>query len=332
MSKILIYLPIILLSKFSQLYGQIELPKVSSSDQIVFHQAYTLSYNEQHEQASWVAYELTASEVRGATKRKDNFKPDPKVTTSSASLADYKGSGYDRGHLAPAADMKWSPTTMSESFFMSNMSPQTPGFNRGIWKRLEGQVRGWALNNQSVYVATGGVLKGNLPTIGRNGVSIPRYYYKVILDYNEPELKGIGFLMANQKLSGSLESFAVSIDKVEQATGINFFHSLPDEIENEIEANLDLRKWDFKPYRPSSASGGTAVQCMGNTKKGLRCKNKTNNTNRYCYLHGPNKTQIDKSSPKLFVSVQCSGTTKKGLRCKRKTKSSNGRCYQHGGN
>jgi len=312
--------------------GQIELPEPLPSEQIVYHQAYTLSYNEIHEQASWVAYELTASEVRGTAKRKDNFKPDFKVITGSASLADYKGSGYDRGHLAPAADMKWSSAIMSESFFMSNMSPQTPGFNRGIWKRLEAQVRGWAVENRSIYVATAGVLKGNLPTIGRNGVSIPRYYYKVILDYNEPELKGIGFLMANQKLSGSLESFAVSIDKVEQATGINFFHSLPDEIENEIEANLDLRKWDFKPYSPSSASGGTAVQCMGNTKKGIRCKNKTNNTNGYCYLHGPNKTQIDKSSPKLSMSVQCSGITKKGMRCKRKTKSSNGRCYQHGGN
>ena len=212
---------------------------------------------------------------------------------------------------------------------MSNMSPQEPGFNRGIWKRLEAQVRAWAINNQSVYVATGGVLKGNLPTIGRNGVSIPRYYYKVILDYNEPELKGIGFLMGNQKLSGSLKSFAVSIDKVEEFTGINFFHSVPDGIENEIEANLDLRKWDFKPYSPSSASGGTAVQCMGNTKKGLRCKNKTNNTNGYCYLNGSNKSQYNTSNSKLTVAIQCSGITKKGMRCKRKTKNFNGRCYQH---
>ena len=331
MKKIL-YLSIVLILCQSRGIGQIELPKPLPSEQVVSHQAYSLSYNEQHEQASWVAYELTASEVRGTTKRKDSFRPDSKVITGSASLADYKGSGYDRGHLAPAADMKWSSSTMSESFFMSNMSPQEPGFNRGIWKRLEAQVRAWAINNQSVYVATAGVLKGNLPTIGRNGVSIPNYYYKVILDYNGPELKGIGFLIPNRKASSSLESFAVSIDKVEQATGINFFHSLPDEIENTIEASLDLTLWSFKPYRASSSGGGTAVQCLGKTKKGLRCKNKTNNTNSYCYLHGPNKTQIDKSSPQLSVSVQCGGITKKGMRCKRKTKSSNGKCFQHGGN
>ena len=327
-----LYLLLILFICPSQGTGQIELPKPLPSEQIVYHQAYTLSYNELHEQASWVAYELTASEVRGTAKRKDDFKADFNIRTGSASLADYKGSGYDRGHLAPAADMKWSSAIMSESFFMSNMSPQAPSFNRGIWKRLESQVRGWAVENRSVYIATGGVLQGNLPSIGRNAVSIPRYYYKVILDYNEPGMKGIGFLMENKKLTGSLESFALSIDDIEKMTGIDFFHSLPDKIENEIEEKLDISKWNFNPYNASSSTGGTAMQCGGITKEGFRCKNKTNNSNGYCHLHGPNKTQINKSSPKLSASVQCNGITKKGLRCKRKTKSSNGKCYQNGGN
>ena len=119
-----------------QAIAQIANPKPIIGEQIVNHLGYSLSYNEKNEQASWVAYELTADQVRGTVKRKDSFRSDPLIKTGSASLSDYKGSGYDRGHLAPAADMKWSTTAMSESFFMSNMSPQLPGFNRGIWKKL----------------------------------------------------------------------------------------------------------------------------------------------------------------------------------------------------
>ena len=118
------------------------LPSQQSNGQIVHHANYTLQYNEEHEQASWVAYRLTSHHLQNpSTKRKDNFRSDPKVKTGSATLSDYKGSGYDRGHLAPAADFKWSSTAMSESFYMSNMSPQVPGFNRGIWKKLESKIR-----------------------------------------------------------------------------------------------------------------------------------------------------------------------------------------------
>jgi len=126
---------------------------------------------------------------------------------------------------------------------MSNMSPQKPGFNRGIWKKLETLVRKWAVDNGSIYIATGGLLKGKLQTIGKNQVSIPEYYYKVILDYREPEIKGIGFILKNQKSSDPLRSFAVSIDEVEKMTGIDFFHSLPDAIENEIELKYDIEIW-----------------------------------------------------------------------------------------
>ena len=114
------------------------LPSQQGNGQIVHHTNYTLQYNEEHEQASWVAYRLTGQQIQNpSTKRKDNFRSDPKVKTGSASLSDYKGSGYDRGHLAPAADFKWSATAMSESFYMSNMSPQVPSFNRGIWKNMK---------------------------------------------------------------------------------------------------------------------------------------------------------------------------------------------------
>ena len=244
-------------------FAQSELPKPKPSDVIIHHVGYVLSYNETHEQANWVAYELTLEEVKGTFKRTNDFRPDLKVKTGSATLADYRGSGYDRGHLAPAADMKWSTVAMSESFYMSNMSPQRPSFNRGIWKRLEEQVRKWAVDNKSVYIATGGVLIPGLSKIGPNGVSIPKMFYKVILDYQEPELKGIGFVLPNRGSKEPLQNYAVTIDKVESLTGIDFFYALPDEIEEEIESKISLRKWIFSRTKTSYKQYSKREQLVG---------------------------------------------------------------------
>ena len=227
------------------IFAQIELPKPKPGDIIIHRVGYVLSYNETHEQANWVAYELTLEEANGSFKRTNDFRPDPKIKTGSATLADYRSSGFDRGHLAPAADMKWSAEAMSESFYMSNMSPQRPSFNRGIWKRLEEQVRKWAVNNKSVYIATGGVLTSGLIKIGPNQVSVPEKFYKVILDYQEPELKGIGFILPNKGSKEPLENYAITIDKVESMTGIDFFDKLPNEIEEEIESEVNLNRWNF---------------------------------------------------------------------------------------
>jgi len=231
---------------YSLLCSQDLRPKPISGEQIIDHFGYSLSYNEEHEQASWVFYELTDKEVSGLVKRKDQFRKNPDVRTGSASLSDYKGSGYDRGHLAPAADMRWSSTAMSESFFMSNMSPQVPSFNRGIWKRLESKVRDWARDNKRIYIVTAGILDEGLNTIGSNSISIPNYYYKVILDYTEPELKAIGFILPNKKSKAPLQSFAISVDSVEIQTGIDFFYNLPDDKENELESNIDVKKWSWQ--------------------------------------------------------------------------------------
>lgn len=215
----------------------------TSENAIITHTAYTLKYSELHEQAEWVAYKLTVERVKSTVKRTNDFRPDPKVKTGSAQLSDYKGSGYDRGHLAPAGDMKWSKTAMSESFYMSNMSPQRPGFNRGIWKRLEEKVRTWAISNKEIYIVTGPVLSDNLPTIGSNKVAVPNSYYKVILDYKEPELKGIGFVLANESSKKSLATFAVTIDSVEVLTGIDFFPALLDSLEEMVEGVAEVHAW-----------------------------------------------------------------------------------------
>ncbi len=149
-----ILIPSLSISQSQPLTLQQLLPSHTSNHQIIEHSTYILEYNEKYEHAEWVIHLLTQDRVAGSFERTDNFRPDPKVITGSASLADYKGSGYDRGHLAPAADMKWSENVMSESFFMSNMSPQKPGFNRGIWKSLESIVRTWAIENDEIYIVT----------------------------------------------------------------------------------------------------------------------------------------------------------------------------------
>ena len=198
-----------------------------------------------HEQAKWVAYEFTKAETFKKVNRTDNFKPDPKILTGSATSTDYKGSGFDRGHLAPAGDLSWSADAMSCSFFYSNMSPQTPSFNRGVWKKLEEQVRDWAKLYDTIYVVTGPILEDSLPTIGENKVSIPKYYYKVILEYKRNSTKAIGFILPNEKLSFPLNNFIVSVDSVEQITGIDFFHQLPDTIESEIEKSVCASCWEI---------------------------------------------------------------------------------------
>lgn len=276
---------------------KLEFPKTNSKDIIVSHLGYSLVYNEPHEQATWVAYELTKEETNKLYERTDKFIPDPYVKTKTANDKDYAGSGYDKGHLAPASDMGWSATAMAESFYYSNMSPQAASFNRGIWKKLEEQVRNWAIEYEKVYVITGPVLKSGLPFVGTNKVSVPNYFYKVILDYSKPGIKGIGFIMPNTGSSFPLQSYAVPIDSVENFTGIDFFPLLPDNQEEIIEKTLSLNCWDWKINNKENNAKNvgekltTSVQCNGLTKVGERCKNKTLNTSGYCYLHENQNTK-----------------------------------------
>lgn len=220
------------------------LPSFTDKDQIVRHQAYTLCYVDEFEQASWVAYQLTAAETQGKSERENDFRPDPDVQTGSATPDDYRGSGYDRGHLAPAADFKFSSKVMSESFFMSNMSPQAPDFNRNIWENLESKVRSWAKKEEVLYIVTGPVFTGDMTYIGRrNKVAVPPKYYKIILDLKQPETKAIAFMMKNEGSEEPLQSFAVTIDAVEKETGLDFFPLLPDEMEEKLESSLNVKDW-----------------------------------------------------------------------------------------
>ncbi len=215
----------------------------STTDQIINHTYYSLSYSEKDEQAEWVAYKLTLENIDGDISRTDNFRIDSKVKTGSAEKSDYYKSGYDRGHLAPAGSMKINYESMSESFFMSNMSPQTPGFNRGIWKKLEGEVRTFTEINDSVFVVSGPILDNPLGSIGANEVTIPRAYYKTLLGYKNGKTKGIAFILSHESSKEDVSYFAVSIDSVEKVTNINFYQKIDAKIQDEFEKNDDITLW-----------------------------------------------------------------------------------------
>ena len=207
------------------------LPK--SSGEIVKHRYYTLSYNEIHEQAEWIHYRLNPLMLKGKKKRKKNYTIDHKVSTGSANTNDYKFSGYQRGHLTPAADMKMNLISVNEAAFMSNISPQLASFNQGIWLKLENRIRSLAKKSE-LYITTGGVLKSDLEKIGRkNKVSVPKEFYKIIYDARNQKM--FAYLMPNTKLD-SIEKYVVTVDSIESITGIDFYPQLKTELESKLES------------------------------------------------------------------------------------------------
>lgn len=226
-----------------------EIPRltVKRSEQIIKHEGYTVSYNSNYKIANWVAYELTSKEAKSKKNERSNkFVMDPAVKGASAMNEDYTRSGYDRGHLAPAGDMKWSAKAMRESFYLSNICPQKPGLNRGIWKELEEQARLWAMDNGSLLVVTGPVITDNMKRLGKNRVGIPGSFYKVFGMLTENGYKGIAFIFENRDYKNtSLKSMAISVDSAEKVTGIDFFPSLPGDQQKKMEATVDWHSWSF---------------------------------------------------------------------------------------
>ncbi len=272
-----------LLSSVTVLFAQAP----ASRGVVVEHTYYSLSYSEPDEQAEWVYYHLTPELLAGTAKRTDDFRPDPKVASGSATLDDYRGSGYDRGHLCPAASMSRSHEAISESFFMSNMSPQAPSFNRGMWKKLEEAVRSTASADSVVYVVCGPILSEPMGTIGANKVSVPNSYYKVL--YSPKRSAMIGFVMPNKKLAGAISDYVVSVDRVEELTGIDFFAGAEPKVEK-LESVSNYAVWSFAeskplPKAPTASQSANSQQCKGITASGTRCKNSTKNSNGYCHLH-----------------------------------------------
>lgn len=217
----------------------------STTGSIIKHQFYTLSYSEKYEQAEWVAYELKKSDLSQTNFERPYFIDDPKVDSGSASWRNFKRSGYDKGHLCPAGDRKFSKVAFEETFYTSNISPQKNSFNAGIWNRLEQKTRYWARKYDGVFVVTGGILSKNLKIIGTEEVAVPEYFYKILLDNSRGEYKVIAFLLPHEDSERPLNKFVVSIDKIEVLTGIDFFPKLPDAIENKLEKASDYKDWSF---------------------------------------------------------------------------------------
>lgn len=213
---------------------------------IIRYQGFTVSYNSETHQPNWVAWELLASETDGETAREKSsgFAADPNAP-GCARPSDYTGSGYDRGHMAPAGDMKWSASTMNQSFLMTNICPQAGELNRGAWKKLEEKCRQKAVADSALVIVCGPIFeKGKRHRrIGEAGVAIPDKFFKVILSpYTNPPT-AIGFIMPNGTVPGGMQTHAVSVDSVESITGHDFFSALPDELENKVEAQCDFHRW-----------------------------------------------------------------------------------------
>jgi len=211
------------------------LPSVSNGTKVK-HKYYTLSYNEEYEQAEWVAYKLNTSFTTGSAKRASSFYNDKIITTGSAEKDDYKYSGYDRGHLLPAGDRKMTKEAMRETFYMSNISPQDPNLNRKAWKYLEEKIRERTYDYDSLYIITGPIIQQEHEKIGENQVAVPSYFYKIILNYtNTSSLCATAFIFPNTSVKKLTNEYIVTIDEIEAITSIDFFNHLPIDVQEDFE-------------------------------------------------------------------------------------------------
>lgn len=215
-------------------------------EQLANYPGMTISFNTSAHQPNWVAWELTRSEADGNIPRENKFYCDESVK-GCADPYDYNYSGYDRGHMAPAGDMKWSEEAMHSSFSMANISPQAKSLNTGAWKNLEEKCRLWAKTDSAIYIICGPILTDKpIDHIGDNRVPVPARFFKVILSLADNSPHGIGFIMPNDKVIGGMQAAAVSIDQVERETGHDFFAALPDSIEKIVESQNDFHYWSSR--------------------------------------------------------------------------------------
>ena len=207
------------------------------------YSGFTSYFNPETHIPNCVAYEIIESETTGDEPRKKSFEADHTID-GCAESSDYRNSGYDRGHMAPAADMKWSKVAMEESFLMTNICPQVKSLNSGIWHRLEQRVREWAARDSSIIVVCGPIFTPGKPVeqIGEIGVAVPHRFFKAL--YAPGRNIGIAFIFDNDKVKGELRKYAVTIDSVERETGLDLFYNLPDDIENEVENQCNYKLWE----------------------------------------------------------------------------------------
>ena len=307
------------------------LPEIKKNETLIEHKAMYLVYNEEHEQAKWVTHMISTNIINGKVGRTNDFRKDSLIKTGTAEEKDYflkrlkentkdhnksykyDGFGYDRGHLAPSADFRWSKVALSESYFYSNMSPQIADFNRKGWADLEDMIRSYVYeNNQNLFVTTGPVLTNKLPKIERsiNGLSIPDQFYKIVVDL-ENEL-AIGYLMPHEELKYPVEYYATTIDEIEEITSINFLHQLDDDLEKKLESQLNIKDWlpekrknDSPPIDEEELPKGCYNTIQSRQFIGMGKKVEICGTVASTHLskNGHTFINLDKSFPKQIFSI-----------------------------
>ena len=220
---------------------QMEIPVMSAKKQgqVIHRTGYTLAYDAKTRTPQWVAWELTKKETQGTEERSNDFQPDPDVKGAKVVTKDYSHSGYDRGHMAPAADMKWSKKAMKESFYMSNICPQDHNLNTSDWSELENKSRQWARRYGKVYIVCGPIYNGKRNEyIGDHRVKVPDAFFKVVLINEKKKQCAMGFYFENEAGERKLQEYLVPVDRIEQLTGMDFFSALPDNLEDRLEAEI----------------------------------------------------------------------------------------------
>lgn len=218
--------------------------EVPTKEQIIEHEGFRISYNSNRCIPNWVAYELKKSETYGDVERTDYFDIDPTISGPQAKFGDYSHTGYDRGHMAPAGDMKWSKEAMDACFYLTNICPQNHALNKGDWNDLEIKCRQWARKYGKAWIVTGPIITSKTPkTIGSHHVVVPDAFFKAVLVPNGSGYEAIAFVMDNAPGDGDIMNDVVSIDDLDNLTGIDFFYALPDEVENEVEDAYKLSVW-----------------------------------------------------------------------------------------
>lgn len=227
--------------KFNALDKVKSLPALESKE--YEYEGFRISFNKHNRTPNWVAWELLGSETYGERGRHNKFWQDERVEGCPTNN-DYRNSGYDRGHLCPAADQKWSDQAMIDCFVMANMCPQDHSLNSGAWNTLENRERDWARRDSAIVIVAGPVYSNeDTKTIG-DGVLVPGAFFKVILAPYLQKPRAIAFVYPNMPSPGSMQNYVTTVDEVEKLTGLDFFYELPDEIENEVESKSSFREWN----------------------------------------------------------------------------------------
>lgn len=225
---------------------EIPVEKKGQEGLIISHYGYTLSYNKKHNTPNWSAWKLTKAHTDGPIGRSQKFWADPDIPRAyRVDYYDYKDSGYDRGHMCPAADMKWNREAMHDCFYMSNMCPQTHNLNAGSWKTLEDACRRWAIKEGAIYIVCGPVYKGTKhERIGIDHViDVPEGFFKAVLSLKKGKEKAIAFYYDNNERNQPMSKTARSVDEIESITGLDLFAAVDNKLENKIEASFSLKDW-----------------------------------------------------------------------------------------